>query len=124
MLNRESSLFRTVLGYFQNKEYYPAFYISLILGEIGFPEGYLNAGFLIDSELVDHKHVCRLEKIECALAFYLKAAIKGGDMKSSVLASIDIYTKAKDIDKLETHFKLYEEFLLSGGDKHAYSQGA
>ena len=61
-MNRPSSLFREVLSLFQKKDYHSAFYLSVVLGEMGFAEGYTSAGFLIESELVETSHICVQEK--------------------------------------------------------------
>lgn len=45
-------------------------------------------------------------------------------MRESLILSIEIYTKTKDIDKLELHIKLYEEILRENKDEKAYEIGA
>lgn len=61
------------------KEHEQAFYLGLLLGELGFASGYQKAAQLVEHNLVSTKRVCRRSRTDCVLAFHLKAVLYCGD---------------------------------------------
>ncbi len=79
--------------------------MGLLLGELGFSEGYVSAGMLVEESLIPWVRVCRKDKNTCALSLYMKAVILGGE--EAALLSARLHAKAKEVRKAEQFIQIY-----------------